>query len=162
MNSLGQTLYLWRQAKGLTQAELARRAEVSRPNLCRIEQGGSDVTLRTLKRLAKVLGLRAGFLVDGIVPEPFPLKTLSRERLDRIARFLIGEKVRLSPEERNVAQSFRMIAKRKLGLAEGRGRNLPRTARAEQYHWLLTRIQLRPSEAQNLLSRIDKLLSRRR
>jgi transcriptional regulator with XRE-family HTH domain len=48
-----------RQELGLTQAEVARRAEIPVPSLSRIETGKSGVSTATLIRLARVLGLHS-------------------------------------------------------------------------------------------------------
>lgn len=64
-----------RLAAGLSQDGLARQAGVSRRMLVAIEAGESNVSLSTLDRLARALGLRFGELVQplatgGAVPRP--------------------------------------------------------------------------------------------
>ena len=45
-----------RTSLGLTQEELARRMGTQQPVIARLEAGGSPPSLRTLERLAEVLG----------------------------------------------------------------------------------------------------------
>ncbi len=57
-----------RDAKGWSQAELARRSGVPQPTISRIEAGESgSITLANLERLADALGVNAALL---IVHEP--------------------------------------------------------------------------------------------
>ncbi|MBN1653778.1 MAG: helix-turn-helix transcriptional regulator [Deltaproteobacteria bacterium] len=46
-----------RQAAGLTQAELARRTGIHRPNIARVEAGRHTPSLETLTRLAAAIGV---------------------------------------------------------------------------------------------------------
>src|SRR3989338_1494008 len=112
MLSLGKTLYLWRQEKGLTQGQLSHRSGVSRPNLSAIENGGRDVTVQTLRCLAKSLDIKPGVLVDGIIPQAHLKKELSRESLDRIARALVGQSIPLDRQENYIVRFIRPLIKR--------------------------------------------------
>ena len=51
-----------RKHRGLTQAELARAAKISRPYLTEIETGKKDGSIRAIKALAEVLGVDVGLL----------------------------------------------------------------------------------------------------
>jgi transcriptional regulator with XRE-family HTH domain len=46
-----------RLAAGLTQAELARRTGIHRPNIARVEAGRHTPSLETLARLAAAIGV---------------------------------------------------------------------------------------------------------
>lgn len=157
MLSLGRTLYLWRRERGLSQEALARLAGVSRPNLCVIEREGRDITLATLKRIARALQIRPGLLADGIPPRETSRKRWTRENLDRMARWLAGESFPLSGKERKFALLARSLMKRKLGLTGRYGRRLPRTAREERKDWLMAKAEFGISELENLLSRVQKI-----
>jgi len=164
MHPLGETIYLWRRERGLTQDELSRGAGISRPNLSRLEQGARDVTVGTLRRLAEALRVRPGWLVDGVPPEAPTRRRLSRESLDRIARWLTGgtrggKRASLSREEREIARMLQSLMKRKLGLTKDYGRSLPRTAREERENLVKAKIKLSRGEMQNLLSRVNKISS---
>jgi TetR/AcrR family transcriptional regulator, cholesterol catabolism regulator len=64
MTPVGLRVRELREAMGLTQAELARKADVRPATLSAIENGQtSGVDFDTLDRLARVLGVEPGFLV---------------------------------------------------------------------------------------------------
>jgi transcriptional regulator with XRE-family HTH domain len=52
-----------REAKGLTQAGLARASGVPQPTISRIERGTSAIDLGVLERLADALGVDAALLI---------------------------------------------------------------------------------------------------
>jgi DNA-binding XRE family transcriptional regulator len=54
---LGARLRALRKAAGLTQAELARRTGIHRPNIARVEAGRHTPSLETLGRLATAIGV---------------------------------------------------------------------------------------------------------
>jgi DNA-binding XRE family transcriptional regulator len=54
---LGQRLRELRLAAGLTQAELARRTGIHRPNIARVEAGRHTPSLETLARIANAIGV---------------------------------------------------------------------------------------------------------
>jgi transcriptional regulator with XRE-family HTH domain len=54
--ALGNAIRTIRQAKGISQEELALRAEVDRSYVGRIERGDNNVAILTLAKLAKALG----------------------------------------------------------------------------------------------------------
>lgn len=57
--ALGARLRKLRTAAGLTQAELARRTGIHRPNIARVEAGRHTPSLETLGRLAAAIGVSA-------------------------------------------------------------------------------------------------------
>jgi transcriptional regulator with XRE-family HTH domain len=63
--SLGERVQLLRQRRELTQQELADEAAVSKMTILRIEKGKvTNVQLKTLRALAKVLGVAVEALLD--------------------------------------------------------------------------------------------------
>ncbi len=109
MIPFAETLLLWRTARGMTQAELARRARVPRPNLSAIERGKREVTLGTLRALALALDVRPGVLADGIAPNPPAAGPVSREALERVADAVVfGRRVR-TKGERELASLIRTV-----------------------------------------------------
>lgn len=52
-------IFEMRQRQGLTQAELAKAANLSRATIANIERGAQQTPLHTLKRIADALCLRA-------------------------------------------------------------------------------------------------------
>jgi transcriptional regulator with XRE-family HTH domain len=57
MRDLAEDLVTWRKLRGLTQAQLADRAGISRDTLSRLESGAGGVGLETLVRTLRALGL---------------------------------------------------------------------------------------------------------
>lgn len=63
--NVGGEISKLRKSRGLTQAELARAANILRPNLARIEAGKHRPTLETLERLAGALKVPVVDLIAG-------------------------------------------------------------------------------------------------
>ena len=59
LRRLGGTIREERIAKGLNQKQLALRIGMKQPDISRIEEGKKNVTLFTLMRLCKVLGIKS-------------------------------------------------------------------------------------------------------
>ena len=55
----------WRFRRALNQAELAEQSGVARTTIVRLEQGTPNVRPRTLRKLARALGVRPEELVGG-------------------------------------------------------------------------------------------------
>ncbi len=61
---LGRVLKTLREAKGLTQEQLAKKAEVTRPYITMLEGGTKkNPSLATLRRIAKALKVKVGELL---------------------------------------------------------------------------------------------------
>ena len=160
MQPAGQMILQWRNAKGLTQFEVARRSGVSRPNLSAIEQGARDLTVETLRRIALALGIKAGMIIDGIGPTPVIEKeTLDRAALDRISRSAAGESVRVSGWERRVALDFALIMRSKSSRPGFQKK--PGGARAENSASMRLKSEVGPKLFEHLIHRIEKHLSLR-
>ncbi|MFN7696400.1 MAG: helix-turn-helix transcriptional regulator, partial [Deltaproteobacteria bacterium] len=61
---LGTRIRELRLAAGLTQAELARRTGIHRPNIARVEAGRHTPSLETLARLAAAIGVPTASVLD--------------------------------------------------------------------------------------------------
>ncbi|MBI3624823.1 MAG: helix-turn-helix transcriptional regulator [Candidatus Rokubacteria bacterium] len=92
---IGEKLRRVREARGLSQSALARRAKVGRISLVRIEQGAQEPTVRTLDKLARALRITTGDLIVptsvlsgevrrllGLRPRQWP----SRSPINRVGR----------------------------------------------------------------------------
>lgn len=64
ISKVGKSIKAQRQAKGMTQLELASECNIEPQNLSRIETGRTTPNLRTLHKLALVLGTTVSDLVD--------------------------------------------------------------------------------------------------
>lgn len=135
---------------------MAARSGVSRPNLSAIEQGARDLTIGTLRRIALVLGVSAGALVDGIGPWPvIPRSLLGRDALDRIAKLATGQSLRASALERRIAKDLASIMKSKmrlLGPKKNRG-----NVRANNPAMLRLKSELGQVVFENLIRRVEKM-----
>ncbi|PIQ82381.1 MAG: hypothetical protein COV76_03975 [Candidatus Omnitrophica bacterium CG11_big_fil_rev_8_21_14_0_20_64_10] len=110
MYATSELIYLWRLKRGLTQAELARKTGVPQPNLSHIEQGGGDVTLRTLRKLAGGLDLQISELIEG--PGPGyrgPRRPLTRRDYIQIAEAAFSGKQPRQSFHRYMGERFRRI-----------------------------------------------------
>jgi len=63
---LGVKLKSLREAKGLSQGALARKARITREYVNRLEAGRHDPTIGTLQRLARALGVSLSELTGGL------------------------------------------------------------------------------------------------
>ena len=108
MLSLGRAVLSWRNRRGLSQADLALKSGVPRPNLSNIERGKKDASLQTLRMLAQALGVTAGTLVDGIPPEP--AQDFSREALESIARAVHSGGKLANASHQALAENLRIVA----------------------------------------------------
>jgi transcriptional regulator with XRE-family HTH domain len=61
LRAAGDDLATWRKLRGLTQAQLADRAGISRDTLARLERGDGGVSIENLLRVLRALGVLAAF-----------------------------------------------------------------------------------------------------
>ncbi len=54
----------WRQSRGLSQKELAKKIGIKAPPVSRWENGAADPSVWMLRRIAQVLEVRVGWLLD--------------------------------------------------------------------------------------------------
>jgi transcriptional regulator with XRE-family HTH domain len=73
LKDLGLRIKALRKERGITQEELAGRAELSRTYLTVLETGGKAASLDSLFRISKVLGVNPGELF--LDPRPQPAST---------------------------------------------------------------------------------------
>lgn len=86
MGEVAQDLTTWRKLRGLTQAQVAERAGISRPAVVRLESGDGNVSLETLLRVLRALGTM-DLLVGALDPYVSDVGRLrSEERLPERVR----------------------------------------------------------------------------
>ena len=159
MIPFGQTVLLWRTHRGLTQAELARRAHLPQPNLSAIERGSREVSLKTVRALALALDVTPGVLVDGL--PPIPQKSWSRERLERVARAVAQGRSLTDPEERLLAESLNSLVRSHRRIS---GRSFPEARRHQRHSeraWLALTTRHPQNQVQTLLQRVTEHLRKR-
>ncbi len=155
MLGFGESVYLWRITRGLTQSALAQQAGLPRPALSALERGVVDPTLRTIRRLAKGLGVRSGILVDGELPGVVTPRRLSRAALERITASLVGGPAPRNLFERQVVVSFRELLRNRVAIATGRPLRRG-SARRERQSWVWLQQALTPAERASIMSRLEK------
>lgn len=157
MQPVGQSICFWRMKKGLTQAAVAERTGISRPNLSAIEQGARDLTVGTLRRIAAALGTSPGALVDGAGPEPANLSgKLGRYSLDRIARLAAGQRLKSSDAEKRIAADLASIMTYKTRAPSKK--KVPNSVRSENAALLRLKVQIGPEILRHLIRRVEKNL----
>jgi transcriptional regulator with XRE-family HTH domain len=109
MLTIGYQILVMRQEKGMTQAELAKKAGIPQPNLSNIEKGKQDLTVTTLRKIAYALETPvAGFFEDEAVHRGTALK-LTRPVIERLSRAIAHRDIPLNKEEQQVAEWFQDI-----------------------------------------------------
>ncbi len=63
---IGQRIRLIREKQGISQHELALRCNFEPSNLCRIESGKTNLTIKTMSRICTALDVPFHKLTDGI------------------------------------------------------------------------------------------------
>ncbi len=157
MINIGQNIYLWRVFKELSQEELAASSGVPRPNLSVIESGKRDLTVTTLRKIARPLGVSAGELLDGIAPVNFNSCASSREDQDAIIRASFGDKtVHLSRKQKMLSLMLANIAHDKINLFRYKLRGNLLKNKSYIKDWLLLKAGLEPALLNKLLSLLEK------
>ena len=156
---VGYHVMAWRRRRGLTQAALARRANLSRPYLSRLEKGKADPALSCLRCLALALDITAGQLIEELPPEV----ALSRDELDRLARGALRPGTREAHAQKGTRTLALMNQERRKALGfyvpKGKAKAKPRAhpSAVNASRWL--RASLGEKQWSALLRRIDKLAS---
>ena len=57
LRDVGSSVLAWRKLRGLTQAQLADRAGISRPTVRRLETGDGAISLENTLRILRALGI---------------------------------------------------------------------------------------------------------
>ncbi len=156
MLPFGETVLLWRLEHRLSQEVLAKRANISRPNLSAIERGKREVSLKTLRSLAFALEVRPGVLVDGIGPRSsVGRKAFSRESLERIADSVISGTLIQNPEEQELAGLLRTISSCRLAALKGSPRTPRFSKRNLDKSWLRLSAGYPPELIRSLVQRVQ-------
>lgn len=82
-DEIGRRLRELREAKGLSQAQLAGRAGVDPTQLARVERGQSEPSVKWLERVA--VGLEVGFLVEFVDVTPRIVRDSDNDQIWRFA-----------------------------------------------------------------------------
>lgn len=157
MLPLGETLLLWRAERGLSQAELAAKAGMPRPNLTTLEKGRRDVTLNTLRALASALNVTPGVLADGLPPgQDRCVDLLSRNVLERVADSVVTGKKLADQREQHLAALVEKVTRHRTVAQMGlKGRSkLKRGVRQNDRAWLELRSFYSDEVIDSLIQRV--------
>jgi transcriptional regulator with XRE-family HTH domain len=159
-----ETVLAWRLARGMTQADLARKSGVSRPNLSAIERGAREVTLKTLRALAMALDVRPGILADGCAPN-LGEGALARDALERVAEAAAGGHRLSNAREATLAKGVRTAMSSRIGespatLGRKRGRPVKVGGRAADRAYFLLRATESPEDVASLFHRTAEKVGR--
>lgn len=163
MNTLpfAQNLLLWRLARGLSQAQVARKARIPQPNLSDLERGKRDVSLRTLRALAMALDIQPGMLADGVPPPRMAAATsTSRSVLERIAAAVVNPAVKVSQAETEVVRLLRPLVRQRLCKTKNRRFIGPIGQRRTRLAWLELRARCPKPMIESLIQRITEHAAR--
>lgn len=138
MLTLGRTLLLWRDFRGFSQADLAKRAGIPRPNLSRIEGDRKDVLLQTIRALGTALNVSPGSLVDGVPPQGLghEPKALSRQALENIAKCVASGGKLPNSKERAIVDRLRIVLAPRLRAVNPKYKGAGRIGRTSERAWL--------------------------
>jgi transcriptional regulator with XRE-family HTH domain len=109
LKTVGEKIYSIRLAKGLTQADIVRQTGIPQPNLSNIEKGKQDITLTTLFRLAKAFNVSPGEFLTPLSAMSEKRSSLTRSKVERIAKAAVHPQFKLSQTEQNIANDLRII-----------------------------------------------------
>ena len=101
--NIGERITLLRKEKDISQAELAKRLEVSRQAVSKWEQGTSSPDTNKLIQLAKILDTEVEYLATGTHPEPSSVVLNVVETVERVQvqEKVVVRHVRRKPVKKN-------------------------------------------------------------
>lgn len=88
---IGERLFLWRDAAGWSQVEMARRAGIGRGTVILTENGTTRPGLSTLRRIARAFGVTVDEFLSDLEPRA-PLKIEAPELIARLEELPAGER----------------------------------------------------------------------
>ena len=101
--NIGERITLLRKEKDISQAELAKRLDVSRQAVSKWEQGTSSPDTNKLIQLAKILDTEVEYLATGTHPEPSSVVLNVVETVERVQvqEKVVVRHVRRKPVKKN-------------------------------------------------------------
>ena len=101
--NIGERITQLRKEKDISQAELAKRLEVSRQAVSKWEQGTSSPDTNKLIQLAKILDTEVEYLATGTKPEPSSVVLNVVETVERVQvqEKVVVRHVRRKPVKKN-------------------------------------------------------------
>ncbi|MHC4687216.1 MAG: helix-turn-helix domain-containing protein [Planctomycetota bacterium] len=154
MIPFGENTLLWRLHRSLSQEHLAALSGLPRPNLSDIEKGKRDVTLSTIRSIAKALDIPPGTLVNGEPPKDKNWDgDFSRESLERIASSVARGRPPRDPAERQMYRLLKEVLQCSLQCARSSDKRLPQPGRRADRAWLHVRALCSAETVNTLIER---------
>ena len=91
--NIGERITALRKEKDISQAELAKRMNVSRQAVSKWEQGSSSPDTDRLIQLAEILGTEVEYLATGVHPEPGSVVLNVVETVERVEEKVVVKEV---------------------------------------------------------------------
>lgn len=91
--TIGQRITMLRKERNISQAELAKRLDVSRQAVSKWEQGQSSPDTAKLIQLAEILGTEVEYLATGTKPEPGSVVLNVVETVERVEEKIVVKEV---------------------------------------------------------------------
>lgn len=91
--NLGERIVSLRQERGISQAELAKRLEVSRQAVSKWEKGQSSPDTVKLIQLAELFNIEVEYLATGIKPEPKSVVLNVVQTVERVEEKVVVKEV---------------------------------------------------------------------
>ena len=91
--NIGERITSLRKEKNISQAELAKRMDVSRQAVSKWEQGSSSPDMERLIQLAEIFDVEVEYLATGIKPEPKSVVLNVVETVERIEEKVVVKEV---------------------------------------------------------------------
>jgi transcriptional regulator with XRE-family HTH domain len=105
----GELLRTIRRRRGLTQAELARRARTSQPVVSAYEHGRRDPTFGTLQRLVEAGGERLRIGAEPVTDAPPPARDVHEHARRLVDVLLLADAIPARPRPR-VLEAPRLVS----------------------------------------------------
>ena len=91
--NIGERITTLRKEKNISQAELAKRLDVSRQAVSKWEQGSSTPDTERLIQLAEILDTEVEYLATGVHPEPGSVVLNVVETVERVQEKVVVKEV---------------------------------------------------------------------
>lgn len=91
--NIGERITALRKERGISQAELAKRMDISRQAVSKWENGSSVPDTERLIQLAEILGTEVEYLATGVHPEPGSVVLNVVQTLERVEEKVVVKEV---------------------------------------------------------------------
>lgn len=151
MNEIARSIYIARIEKGLSQKELALKANIPQPNISKIEQG-RDFRVSTLYQLAFALDVSVDNLISGIRTKKLNKRNLFKRRnIEKTIACVVNNEN--APRELKPAVEL-------ISSIIGRNKEVHTSKKSSHLSWYRLKRSFSGEEINTILSRIYKAKQR--